>query len=367
MRKFCFVFFICILSFLAIPLQAAPRKKVPFKTEKEAKSYLRTCYKRGWCLYKHKNWREASDYFEKIIYFFPCSAEAIEVTYHLGVCYFEMKEYDFANEQFSNYIKLAENPAFFEEAIQYKFCIAENLRKGHKKRPFTLRYLPKWASGKDLALTVYDEIIAAVCNHDLTIKALNAKASLLKQMKEYRAAIETYQMIIKRFPDHEIVSRCYFNIADAYYLWAKCDLQNPDILALAELNVNKFQEQFPREENIEIANQKVQAIKELYAKNLCDLGLFYERIGQPGAAAIYYQTSIAKFPDTYIGRFCRSRLLALGCDVPSIEESYEEKCEISEAVSSESFQNTAESATIESVEKEEHLLESPNAPVFFNE
>lgn len=318
---------LCILSFLLLgspPLHAL--KKKGFKTQAEAECYLNTHYQRGCEYYNRGLWRTASTEFERVIHFFPSSVEAAEGSYYLAICYFEMKEYDFANVEFSRYLKASSHPTFFEDAVHYKFCIAEHFKAGKKKRPFTARYLPKWISAQDLALTIYDEVVAALPNHALTVKALYSKAELLKCMREYRESVEAYQLIIRRFPRDEIVPACYLNIADAYYQQSRYEFQNPDILALAELNARKFREDFPRDERVDMADDYVCCIKELYAKGLCDLGLFYERMHQPAAAAIYFQSSIEEFPDTQIAQFCRSRLICLGYQVE--EESSSSECEV---------------------------------------
>lgn len=309
---------ILVISILSALLLCSPSvhalkpKSKYFRSQEEADQYLTTHYNLGSNYYNQKSWRKASGEFEKVIFYFPTSDVAAEASYYLAVCYFEMGEYDFANEEFSNYLKASQHPTFFENAVKYKFCIAEYFKRGKKKRPFKMRYLPKWISAQDSALTVYDEVVAALPNHELTVQALYSKADLLKQMREYRDCIETYQFIIRRFPRHEIVPTCYLNIADTYVEQSRIEFQNPDILALAELNVRKFQEDFPRDERVAIAEQSVHRIKELYAKGLCDLGLFYERINQPDAAAIYFQSSIEEFPDTDVAQFCRSRLICLG-------------------------------------------------------
>lgn len=303
-----------ILSILCLSfatLQAAPSKPF-FKSEEEADIYLSKHYQLGCQAYNCQNWRRASAEFEKVIYFFPCSETAAEVSYYLAVCYFEMKEYDFANAEFSSYLKASHHPAFFEDAVYYKFCIAEHFRAGTKKRPFKMRYLPKWVSGYDLALTIYDEIVAALPTHELSIQALMSKGDLLKKMGEFRESIETYQLMIRRFPKHEVVPICYLKIADTYFQQSRYEFQNPDILALAELNVRKFKDEFPQDERIDFAEQSIRRIKEMYAKGLCDLGLFYERMNQPDAAAIYFQSSIEEFPDTQVSQFCYSRLVCLG-------------------------------------------------------
>lgn len=312
MRKYLLCLFsaFCLINTLYSPLYAS--KSRPFRSEDEADAYLTEHYNKGCAYYTNESWRHAATEFEKVIYFFPCTDEAATASYYLAVSYFEMKEYDFANEEFSNYLKASQHPEFFEDAVYFKFCIAEYFKAGKKRRPFKMRYLPKWISGQDSALEIYDEVVAALPNHELTIRALQSKAELLRRMGEYRECVETYQLIIRRFPKNEIIPACYLNIAETYYEQSKYEFQNPDILALAELNVRKFKDDFPRDERVEMAEETVCRIKELYAKGLCDLGLFYQRMEKPEAAAIYFQSSIEEFPDTKVARFCRTRLKCLG-------------------------------------------------------
>ncbi|WP_075883483.1 tetratricopeptide repeat protein [Candidatus Protochlamydia sp. W-9] len=289
-------------------------KSRPFSSQQEAQRYLNQHYNKGCHYYNKQNWRFAMDEFEKVVYFFPNSTEAAEAYYYLGVCYFERKEYDFANNAFSIYLTSVEQPAFFEDAVHYKFCIAEHFRCGKRRRPLTFRYFPKWMSGQTIALAIYDEIIVAMPNSDMTVNALYSKAQLLQKMESFREAIETYQILIRRFPKHEMTPLCYLKIAESYSQQSIYEFQNPDILALAELNSRKFKEEFPREEKTELAERYVQRIKDMYAKGLCDMGLFYERMGHPDAAAIYFRSSIEEFPDTYVAGYCRSRLKSFGCE-----------------------------------------------------
>lgn len=355
-----FLVFTCALG-LTSPVYGSKSK--PFSCQEEADQYLKAHYKQACHYYRQGEWRLASDEFEKVIYFFPASEEAIQASYYLGVCYFEMKEYDFANTEFSNYIKASVQAAFFEEAVNYKFCIAEHFKNGKRRRPFKMRYFPKWISGQSLALTIYDEVTVALPNHELTVSSLYAKADLLQAMGNYWEAVDTYQILIRRFPKHEGVPICYLKIAEAYCQQSTHEFQNPDILALAELNAKKFKEEFPRDERVELADGYVCRIKEMYAKGLCDLGLFYERKGKPAAAAIYYQSSIEEFPDTKIAEFCRSRLLRLGHR--NQEEALEESFFL---VEEESSLQGEESAVVDQpmMSSEQPLLISTDQSVYEN-
>ena len=337
------IFLVIIFLFFVSPtLHSLKPKSKAFASPEDADCYLTMRYNLGCKYYNLGAWRTAASNFEKVILFFPCSEAAAEASYYLAVCYFEMNEYDFANAEFSNYLKATSHPAYFEDAVYYKFCIAEHFKSGKRRRILKMRYFPKWGSAQDLALIIYDEVVAALPNHELTVRALYSKAELLQNLREYRESVETYQSIIRRFPKHEIVPACYLAITNVYLQQSRYEFQNPDILALVELNVRKFGEEYPRDERVEIAKNKVSAIKEMYAKGLCNLGLFYERMCQIPAAVIYYQSAIEEFPDTRVARFCRLRLNSLGYE----EEQEEETSSSQEGTQRDITQNQSESCFV---------------------
>jgi len=304
-KKTFYFLFLLLMTANATPLQAA--KKKMFSSEAEAKQYMLYHYNKGVNDYNELNWRDACDEFEKVVRFFPESEVAPQASFYLGVSYFERYEYDFANCEFSAYLKSSEQPEYFEETLYYKFCIAEHL-KYNKRRPFTVRYLPKWLEGQSLALEIYDELIACVPNHELAIKALYSKATLLQTMREYRESIESYQLLIRRFPKDELTPASYLRISQAYYQLSQLEFQNPDLLALADVNARKFRENFPRDERVAQAENYSLMIKEVYAKGLCSVGQFYERTHHPDAAAIYYQSAIEDYPNTHVATYCRLRM-----------------------------------------------------------
>lgn len=296
------------------------RKK--FKSDQQAANYRNEHFSAGCCDFSKESWLAAAKHFEKVVNLFPRSDEAAESYYYLGICYYNMEEYDFANAEFSRYLGTPNHPEYFEDALRYKMAIANHFKTGKKCRIFTMRIFPKWACGKSLALSIYDEIITAVPNHELAAEALMAKGALLESMGEYKLSIEAYQTFIKRFSKHEWAPSCYLNIAKIYYEESKIDFQNPDILALAELNAERYQDHFPRDPNTVEACCYVRRIKELYAKGLCDVGRLYERMKHPKASAIYYRSAILDFPDTQIAEFCRNRLICLGAEemIPTPQE-----------------------------------------------
>lgn len=262
--------------------------------------------------YQAENWSEAAKQYRIVAYNFPDTPEGEESKFFVGVAYFYDEDYDAANEEFSRYLRCHSHPKYFEQAIEYKFLVAEAFKCGARRRPFGYRKLPCILPGTETAIETYDQVIATVPCHDLAAQALFSKANLHWSCREYREAIECFQILIKRFPKHELTPDCYLSINRVYLEQSQREFQNPDILQFAQLNLRKFKQEFPGEERLCDAEADVLAIKEVYAKGLFDTGQFYERKNQPTASIIYYKKAIRQFPETSISQLCKERLVALG-------------------------------------------------------
>lgn len=277
-------------------------------------------YDLGLIALDNQQWREAARNFRVITTNFPSSEYVGESWYYLGVAEYYEGEYDAANEALQQYLKVENNPEFFQETIEYKFHIAQKLAGGGKRRFLGTKKLPKWASGDSLALEIFDEVIAAVPCHDIAAQALFSKGALLKQMNLFKDSIDAYQTVIRRFPKHELAPESYVAISKVYLAQSKAEFQNPDILAFAQLNLKRFELEFPREERIGEVEKDLLAIKEIYANGLYETGQFYERTKKVKAAVLYYKKSIKQFPDTKVADKCKERLIALRAKHPEAIE-----------------------------------------------
>lgn len=265
-------------------------------------------FQAGYKALEERDWKEAQLNFTALTYNFPNTPQGQEGNYYLGVAWFHMHEFDLANEAFSKYLKVKSNPQFFKQAIIYKYDIAEEFRNGAPRRFFGTKQLPKWACGKAMAVEIYDEVIAAMPSNEIAAKALYAKGIMLWDMKDYRDSVDSFQMLIKRFPKQELTPEAYVNIGKVYRDQSRLEFQNPDILAFAQINLRKFKQEFPKEERLAEAEEDVLQIKEIYAQGLYDTAQFYERVEQPFAAILYYHNAIEQFPDTSVAELCRQRL-----------------------------------------------------------
>ncbi|MBS0630100.1 MAG: outer membrane protein assembly factor BamD [Verrucomicrobia bacterium] len=239
---------------------------------------------------------------------FPDTPFGKDALYFLGVAYFKQEDFEMANRHFKEYLTKEATPKHFEEAIRYKFEIADQFRNGAHKHLFGLKSMPKWAPADDEALQIYDEVISALPHNELAAKALYGKAKLQAKGEDYRAAIETYQTLIRRFNKHPLAVESYIGIGEIYLDQSKTEYPDPDFLDLAALNLRKFQTSFPGEEKIAVANENFHKMEDRYAASFYETAQFYERTKKWGAAKIYYTKILASFPESHLADRSRSRL-----------------------------------------------------------
>lgn len=265
--------------------------------------------------YYYHDWKHSIRHFHIVAYNFPDHPCADIARYYLAVSYYYYGEYEFANTAFTQYLKASGNREFLEDAIEYKFLIAEAFRANKAKRHlYGSKSLPAWMPAAELSLEIYDEIITSFPCHPIAADALMCKAAQLWKTEEYRQSVEAYQTLIRRFPKHEMAPESYLLIARLYWDQARREFQNADLLALSELNLKKFEHDFPSEERLDEARYYVQQVKETFAKGLYETGRFFERCGKIEASAIYYQNALQKFPETSIAERCRKRMRAIQVD-----------------------------------------------------
>lgn len=239
---------------------------------------------------------------------------AREAFFFLGIGYFERGDMEMANHHFTAYLKSQATPRYFEQAIRYKFDIAKRFHHGAKSHLLGLEIAPKWVPSHDEAALLYDEVIAALPQHDLAAEALYLKGDLLLRDDEFKSSLETYQQLIRRFPKHPLAAESFLAIAEVHLQRTKNEYPDLDQLDLAEINLRKFALAFPGDSRIVQAREKLLAMKEVFAQNLFEIGSFYQRTKRASAAVIYYTKVLASYADTPTAAKVRRELPKLGVD-----------------------------------------------------
>ncbi len=302
-------YIICIL-FLTLSLEASfTRVGNNWSEQRYAPTLsVQEHFDRGYQLLSDKEWEEALCDFLVIGYHFNESPFYGDSIYYAGVCYYFLAHFDIADKYFSHYLNLGGSLKHFEKVFEFKYFIAEYYREGRKKHPFGIERLPRIASGKKNALELYDEVIASLPSREIAAKALYSKALFQRKKKEFKEGIESLQTLIRRFPTHHLAAEAYLTIGDIYLQQTRREAQNPDLIALAQINAQHFAKSFPGDERIQKMDNCIISMEEVYAESLYDTARFFERMKKPQASAIYYQETLNRYPHTKIAQKSQERL-----------------------------------------------------------
>lgn len=244
------------------------------------------------------DWWTVIDYATIISYNFPTTPFAQEISYIMGEAYYKLDQLEYANDCFTTYLNHVASPKHFEEAIEYKFYIAERFAQGEKKRLFGSPKMPAWVPAKEDAIPIFEEVIAALPHSELAIQSLFSKARVQAALEDYRLSLETLDLLIRRFPKHDLAAESYLEKEKVYLLQCQAKDLDPDVLDMAEVNLRKFRLAFPREARLAQAEKIYAEMQEIFAQNLYETGCFFEKTKKLPASIIYYNRVIAKYPNT---------------------------------------------------------------------
>lgn len=248
-------------------------------------------------LHDHR-YDDAKHELKTIIQSFPNASYAGDAPYYLGVIAFEESDLDIANRYFSEYLHKKSVPDHYEDTFRYKLAIGTRLAKGEMRHLFGYESLPKWMTGRQIALDIFNEIIKTLPYQELSAQAMIERGNLLTYREEYPKAIESYQEVIRKFPKSSFAIESYKAISQSYLEQLEREPQNMDALQLAKINLIEAKKMFPNAEEINTISTQLEMIHEGCATSLFEIGLLYERMKEPKAAVLCYDMVIQKYPST---------------------------------------------------------------------
>ncbi len=258
-----------------------------------------------------EDWWAVIDYADILSYNFPASPLAKEASYIMGEAYYKVNQLEYANDCFTAYLNHISSPKHFEEAIEYKFNIAEQFSHGTRKRLFGSNKMPAWVPAKEDSIQIYDEVIAAFPHSEFAVKSLLSKARVQAYLEDYKPSIETLDILIRRFPKHDLAAEAYLEKNRVYLMQCQAQNLDPDFLDLTEVNLRKFRLAFPRESRIQEAEKLLTEMQEIFAQNLYETGYFFEKTKKIPASLIYYNKVVAKYPYTEAASVSREKIETL--------------------------------------------------------
>lgn len=267
--------------------------------------------------FQKKKWSAVKLHAKKVIDLAPDSPFVTELNYYMGAAYFHQKDFDQANYYFTQFLKDYSSPKYFEEAIVYKFHIAEEFQKGAKKHLLGYEKLPKMTSAWEDAYTLYDEVITTLPRHEVAAKSLFNKATMQRLEEKFSESIETYQTLIRRFPKDPLTPKSYVAIAESYAAESKDLFPDRDFLDQARLNAKKFRRDFPSDERVNEVDKMLGSMQNNYAEDLWESANYFAKKKKMQSCILYYTSIVRKYPESKYAPLALKKISQLKVNYPA--------------------------------------------------
>lgn len=257
---------------------------------------------------QEKDWWAVVDYAAILREHFPENPRQPELSFLEAEGYYEMGYLVQANESYNRYLEENLAPKHFAQVMERKFEIAERFRKGERKNFFNSHKMPKISSGKDEALSMYEDITAVMPHHEMSALSCMGKAEIFGEKGEFKLAHEALDLLLRRFSNTSFAAKAYLEKGRLYLEEAKGTSFDPAIEELVEINLKRFEAAFPRESSLSMAKAYQKEILEQFARHLFETGFFFEKTKRKEAANLYYQQVVSKYPFTEVAQIAQSKL-----------------------------------------------------------
>lgn len=225
--------------------------------------------------------------------------------------YLVMENYEEANSALNRYLSESIGDEIAFEVWDLKFEIAEHFRLGGKKRVFGFENLPKWLSGKGLAVQIYDEIIQGVPRSSIARKSYISKALVLRAQRRFEESNEALLYLTTHCPTSAEGYAAFIELSTNYLLQMESHSRDEHDLYYAQLNIKKFMQNYPGAADTPLQENYSQ-MEELLAQRFFDIGCLYEKKDKRNASRIYFQKVISSFPQSHSARLAQLRLQSHG-------------------------------------------------------
>ena len=291
------LYFFCMKAVVLFSIIVLPFLSIEGKVQKDPFEQL---YSQLQEALDKQNLKSAKKNAEVIVDLYQDHPMSPEVYFQLATLYLKEGEYEAAFEAAELYLKKDATLRFYEEAYKIKLEVAHRYSKGFKKHVAGLKVLPKWMPAQEDALEIYDEIQAAVPRSDVAAEALYAKGALQMHLQDHKAALDTFQIFLKKFAQHPLAPHAHIKIGDIYVINTNMQQNDDSFLALERLNFQRFKDNFPSDPRLRVAEGQIKAIEETLALGMFEIAAYYKRTKRHDAALLYYTQVIQTYPKSVV-------------------------------------------------------------------
>ena len=220
---FCPMFFnrlkIFSLLIVIVLVSCGKHQKLVKSTDNEAK------YAAAMDYYEEKDYYRALQLFQQLINFYQGTEKAEKLQFYYAYCYYHQKDYVLASYYFKRFVTNYPRSAYAEEAMYLNaYCYyldspvssldQENTYTAIKELQLFINLYPNSPRVAD-ANQLIDGLRAKLQRKDLDI------ANLYLKMRQYEAAIYSFNNILREYPDTDYKEEILFSILKSNYNFAE--------------------------------------------------------------------------------------------------------------------------------------------------
>ena len=287
-------------------------KQAPSTTEKQAQeaaassmlSEARAAQSAG-------NASKADALYESIVKKYPFTDSAGEAAYARALMMRQNGKLQDAFDGLQEFIANYRQSPRFSDAIQAQFEIAEEAKGGKKQK--TMLMVPMKVNTDDL-VGLYKTIIQNAPFGKYAPMAQFSIAEIYQDKGEKDQAIGAYQAVVDNYPSSSQAAEAQFRIGAISNVAAKRSEDSGNLTTTRDA-LTTYMATNPSGERASEAEVILSQVNSAEAAKSLEVGKFYERMGKPKAAAIYYNEAL-KYGSAESSEEARKLLSALAQSSP---------------------------------------------------
>jgi len=224
----------------------------------------------------------------------PSDPQVAEAMFLAGEAELRRRRWWAAYGWFEKVVERAAAGELYERALRREAVIGEAFLAGAKRPLWGVIPLPATDEGIEILQRVADRLPGS----ELAARSLMRIGDFQFARRRWVEAAATYLDYIGRFRGRYRSDEALLKAAQATY--AQFDDANHDDTPLieAEQLFRQYLAQYPNTPGAEQAGEALREITDLKAEKAYMTGRFYERVGRPVSAAVYYRDVARKYPGT---------------------------------------------------------------------
>ena len=258
--------------------------------------------------YKLNSWNKVIFRGDEIFKEYTNTVYSNEIYYYQAVSYFQLKDYDLANQYFTKYLSMDGSARHLQTAIEYKYKIAEMFEEGYYGHMFGMKGFPRIESMWDTAFDIYTQVIKTIPRSDIAAKSLFAQGRMLRLDHKFDKSVTSYKDLIRRFPKSTLAEDAYIEIAKTYVEELKHDYLDEKKYQLALINEEKFLLDYPLTEKKQKIRSILNDIEDVLAENIYKSSLYFRKKDNKQSEIMYLNSMVIKYPNSKYAPIAVKRL-----------------------------------------------------------